>query len=108
MRGIILCVSLTALGALGCNASDGGSKEKPGGGNVTIRMGSDGKTKVEGAGPLSGDPKTCAAFRACCSHAELGLACGLIQAAGGTCAQALKSARSMLRERGLTAPAGCR
>jgi hypothetical protein len=81
-----------------------GSKKAPG---VTIAKG-DAGVQVTGAEPLRGDPKTCSAFDACCKHPELGLFCGLTKAsAKGDCAVALQSVRSHIKERGLTAPAGC-
>ena len=66
-----------------------------------------GKSKVVGGAALKGDPKTCAAFRACCTHPEMGLMCSLTEAAGGDCASALQTARQHLKERGLKPPAGC-
>ena len=66
-----------------------------------------GKSKVVGGTPPKGDAKTCAAYRACCSHPEMGLMCGLAEAAGGDCASALQSARQYLKERNLKPPAGC-
>ena len=66
-----------------------------------------GKGKVVGGAPLKGDPKACAAFRACCTQAEMGLMCGLTEAAGGTCESALQTARQYLKERSLKPPVGC-
>ena len=81
------------------------TKKKSG---VTINKGRDGSVTVSGA-PLKGAPQDCAAFKACCTLPQLGLACGLTQTAvKGDCAQALKSIRSQIGERGLTAPQGCR
>jgi hypothetical protein len=74
---------------------------------VTISMGPNGKTQVNGA-PLHGDAKTCAAFKACCAAPDLQLFCGLAQAANnGDCAKSLTEARAHAKERGVNTPA-CR
>jgi hypothetical protein len=67
-----------------------------------------GKSRVKGGSALTGDPKSCAAFRACCTLPDMGLMCGLIEAGGGDCAAALKQARDHIAELKLKAPAGCR
>lgn len=80
-------------------------KEKKG---TTITQGADGGYVVSGSAPLTGDPKVCAAFKACCTLPELGLACGLTQTAvKGDCGAALTSIKKQIAERGLSAPAGC-
>jgi len=66
-----------------------------------------GKSKVVGAPPLTGDPKDCAAFRACCTGPDMGLMCGLLEAQGGSCKVALTDARAMIKERNIKPPAGC-
>lgn len=66
-----------------------------------------GKSKVVGAPPLTGDPKDCAAFRACCTGPDMGLMCGLLEAQGGSCKAALTDARAMIKERNIKPPAGC-
>jgi hypothetical protein len=72
---------------------------------VTIHQDKDGRTKVDGV-PLHGDPKTCAAFKKCCAAPDLGLACGLAQAAeNGDCAKALASVRAYAKE---SRSAGCK
>ena len=65
-----------------------------------------GKTRVKGK-TLDGDPKDCAAFEACCAHSELGLFCGMAQAASKSCSEALETTRRHLKERGLKPPPGC-
>ncbi|HMR74452.1 MAG TPA: hypothetical protein PKD61_05055 [Polyangiaceae bacterium] len=76
--------------------------------SITINKGGDGGYQVSGGAPLAGDPKTCAAFKACCTLPELGLACALTQTATkGDCAAALDSIRKQIAERALTAPTGC-
>ncbi len=83
------------------------SAPAPSSSGVTIEMGPDGKTRVTGA-PLTGDPKACAAFRACCDSGELGLACGLVQASESDCAKALAAVKQIAAEQKTPLPAGCR
>jgi hypothetical protein len=94
----MLAVLLLAL--LACR-----SKEKK---STTITQGADGGYTVSGGAKLTGDPKVCAAFKACCRHPQMGLACSLTQtASNGDCAQALASIKKQISERGLTPPEGC-
>jgi hypothetical protein len=67
-----------------------------------------GKTKVEGGAKLTGDPKVCAAFAACCSaSSDAGLFCGMSQANEGDCSKLLASVKQYLEESGAKPPAGC-
>lgn len=75
---------------------------------VTIKMGPDGQTIVEGAGVMKGDEKTCAAMKACCAAPNAGLFCGLAQATDGAdCASVLKSIQAHMAEAKMAKPAGC-
>jgi hypothetical protein len=81
--------------AAATNAAPGKATSAPG---VTIRQGKDGQATVEGA-PLHGDPKTCAAFRKCCTLSDLALFCGLTQAnENGDCAKALAAVKAYAKE----------
>ncbi len=93
-----LAVVLVALFA--CRSK----KEK----RTTITRGADGGYAVSGGAKLTGDPKVCAAFKACCRHPQMGLACTLTQTStNGDCVEALASIKKQISERGLTPPAGC-
>jgi len=108
---------LAALTLLGCKKATDSEVSKgsasaaptaaPAGSGVTITMGPGGKTTVQGGGPMKGDAKTCAAFRACCSDPNLGLFCGLLQASETDCGKARDQAKNYLKEQNLKAPAGC-
>jgi hypothetical protein len=75
---------------------------------VTVRYDPGGKAKVDGA-PLHGDPKTCAALKACCSASALSLFCALSQAKNeGDCAKCLKDVRAYADEAHVAPPAGCK
>lgn len=74
---------------------------------VTIRMGPDGRSQVEGSPAPSGSPAACTGLRACCSAPQVSLFCSLTQAAGGTCEQQLASVQAHLAETGTAKPAGC-
>lgn len=75
---------------------------------VVIKLGSDGQAKVEGAAPLHGDPKVCAALKKCCDVSEMGLFCAMGQdLEGGDCAKLLVKAKQYAKEAKVTAPA-CR
>ena len=75
---------------------------------VTIVMGPDGKAVVEGGGAMKGDPKTCAAMKACCDAPNAGLFCGLAQAKDSAdCASVLKDIQSYMVEAKIAKPAGC-
>jgi hypothetical protein len=75
---------------------------------VTIKMGPDGQTIVEGAGTMKGDEKTCAAMKACCAAPNAGLFCGLAQATDGAdCASVLKGIQAHMAEAKIAKPAGC-
>ena len=77
--------------------------------SVVIELGPDGQSKVRGK-ELAGEPKTCAAMKACCgASSDTNLFCGLAQATdGATCASVLKESLQYLTERKLAKPAGCR
>lgn len=77
---------------------------------VTIVMDPDTKgVKVQGGTPITGDPKKCAAFQACCKHPDASLFCGLLQASPDkyNCSQALDKVKQLLKERGSKPPPGC-
>lgn len=75
---------------------------------VTIKMGPDGQTIVEGGGAMKGDEKTCAAMKACCAAPNAGLFCGLAQATDGAdCASVLKGIQAHMAEAKISKPAGC-
>lgn len=81
------------------------SKKKKG---VTINRGDDGGVTLTGGPPLKGDPNDCAAFKACCTAENFGIACALTQtAAKGDCKAALHSVRRQITENGLAHPPGC-
>jgi hypothetical protein len=105
MRAVLAVLAVTACA---CSSGDPpvSGKGAPSAA-VTISMGPNGKTQVNGA-PLHGDPKTCAAFKACCAAPDLQLFCGLSQATNnGDCAKSLADARNYAKERGVNTPA-CR
>jgi hypothetical protein len=102
-RSALLLVALLLVALLACRSK---KEKKPDG--ITINKGADGKVSVSGGSPMSGDPKTCAAYQACCTLPDLGLACALTQTATkGDCAAALASIRKQISERALSAPEGC-
>ena len=108
MTRVFCCVIVLAATATGCCKSKTESKppsEKPG--NITITTGADGGVRVTGGAKMTGDPKDCAAFEACCKAPEAGLFCGLTKASVKDCATALASARSFLKEQNAKVPAGC-
>jgi hypothetical protein len=119
MRAISLQV--VVLGSvLGCSRGDAG----PGKGSataaptaaptgpakdITISLGPKGQTRVEGAAPLHGDPKVCAALQSCCATtSDTSLFCALGQdGEGGDCAKLLVKVKQYAKEANNTAPA-CR
>jgi hypothetical protein len=74
---------------------------------VTIQMGPDGRTQVQGAPPPSGDPRACADLKACCASPDLGLFCGLAQATGDPCEAQLRSVQAHMKETNAKKPPGC-
>jgi len=111
MRALLTAAVLTsAVSAChdGEPAGTGASTKGGPPGDVTIRLGPGGKSQVDGA-PLRGDPKVCAAFKSCCTAPDLGLFCGMTQAANnGDCAKSLKEVKAYAREAHVSTPAGCR
>jgi hypothetical protein len=99
--------SATAAGTAPTTAAPGtGASPAPTG--ITIRQGPGGRTEVEGAAPLKGDPQVCAQVKACCSAPEMGLFCGLAQAGGdGDCAKILKDVQGYMAESKVAKPVGC-
>ena len=118
MRASFLLLVLVGIASSACKdapeaSATGGpsalppASKAPGGApTVTIRMGPDGRTQVDGA-PPKGDPKTCAALAACCKSPALGLFCGLTQATGDDCAKQLASVQAHMAETKAAKPAAC-
>ena len=126
-------IALIGALALGCDASqndsesesDSQSKKKkkrkkkkkkkaakkadksPAGGTTVFVDPDTGKTRVKGGKEPTGDPKDCAAYKACCTSPKAGLFCGLSTANSGDCAKKLKSVRQFLSESGASRPPGC-
>ena len=100
-----LVLSVLVAGCCKSESSSSSKGDKPG--NITITKGADGGVRVTGGKKMTGDPKDCAAFRACCKAPEAGLFCGLAEASGKDCKSALTSVRNFLKEQGAKAPAGC-
>jgi len=105
MRILAVLPLLLCVGCCGSkSSSDSGSR---GGKDITITAGPDGGMVVSGGNPLKGDPKSCAAYRACCSAPSMGLYCGLLQSTDSDCAALLPKARAYLKETNEKPPAGC-
>ncbi len=98
-------LSLLATGC--CKSESQGSDRGDKPADITITKGPDGGVQVTGGPNMSGTPKDCAAFTACCTAPEAGLFCGLAEASGKDCAAALTSVRNFLKEQGAQPPAGC-
>jgi hypothetical protein len=108
MKLFAFCVCAVSIFAAACCKSTSEESlpgDEPGG--VTITRGADGGTRVLGGKKMTGSPKDCTAFRACCTAPEAGLFCGLAEASGQDCAAGLTSVRNFLKERGASPPAGC-
>ncbi len=75
---------------------------------VTITLGPNGEATVSGADDMTGDPKACAAFKACCAARELSLFCGMTRASETDCGKALAAVRAQIDETKLKPPPGCR
>ena len=96
----VLLLAMLLLALLACR-----SKKRKG---VTINKGDEGGVTMTGGPPLKGDPKDCAAFKACCMAENFQIACALTQtAAKGDCRAALASVRKQISEHGLPHPPGC-
>jgi hypothetical protein len=74
---------------------------------VTIKLGPNGEATVEGAEEMTGDPKACAAFKACGASSELGMFCGLTRATEHDCTKALAAVHAQVKEAKIKAPPGC-
>jgi len=107
---ICLALALSAL-ATGCcksksdSSSTSNKGDKPG--DITITKAADGGIRVTGGGKMTGAPKDCAAFNACCTAPDAALFCGLVKSSSKDCASAATQVRNFLKEKGTKLPAGC-